>query len=284
MKTLLKNKGSTIILVSIIIVSIVSIPFLIVYISNINGNGSNGGNGDSVGGGIGDDNNNDDGNGVDNGDEEIILLASGIYTGLNLFAKNLLIPEGNVVFFQNAQIFGGELYVYGNLTIENSVIDHAIYGHGVGLINIINLTVQNWERISLYENSKAIIKNITRYDDYPLSGVSCDVYDNSNLTISDSKAGITIFHEGMVNATSLSNGSSIGMYSNSRATVKSSNLTGIYCYEQPQVYILQNTVVNTLTCYGTSVDYPYNRAKIFKDGTSRIELQYLYDEAQVINI
>ncbi len=91
------------------------------------------------------------------GSENMIELLSGIYTGLQLYGKNVLIPEGNNVTFQNAQILGGELYVYGNLTILDSEIDHSINGFGNGKIDIINLEILNhYSTIHLYENCSTV--------------------------------------------------------------------------------------------------------------------------------
>lgn len=254
-----------------------SIPFLRLYLANIDEH-SESGNGDGGGG-----------NGIDDKrDEEKIVLASGTYTGLHLYAKNLLIPEGNVVIFKNAQIYGGELNVYGSLTIEDSIIDHTIHGYDNGLINIINLTVQfGGGSIYLHGNSKAIVKNMTNpccppY--FPYSHCYYYIFDCSNLTISNCMAYICINNKGTINATNLFNLSMITMRSSSKATIKLSNLTSISCFEQPQIYLLQKTIVHYLGCGGTSTSYPYNRAKIYKDGSSEIKSQHIDDEAQVIDI
>ena len=254
------------------------------------------------------------------GSDNIVSLTSGTYMGLQLFGKSVLIPEGNNVKFQNAQIYGGDLYVYGVLTLKNSSIDHDIHGHNNGLINITKVETIEWSAIHLHENSKAIINNATLnyvylYDkseaiiNNTSSYYLVELYGNSNLTISNcvgpnirtndkSTANISnyagaihTFDESIVKMTYLldsyySNAmyqnSSITMYGSSQATVRSSNLNDILCFEQIELYILENTNASRLYCYGTP--FIYNTAIIYRDGTSVIRAITLNDAAQVIDI
>ncbi|MHA1337079.1 MAG: hypothetical protein ACTSPW_15290 [Promethearchaeota archaeon] len=227
-------------------------------------------------------NNKDDGEiNTDDDNNEMFILESGTYTGRCFFGKNILILEGNEVIFQNAQILGSEIYVFGYLKIENSIIDYSIYGYGNGNIDINNLEIYSAGTIKLYENCKANIKNIS--GKYFNSAPSISVLDTSNLIISYSKVFISVYINSIINATNLYNNSWLTFYDNSHGTIRSSNTT-VSCYESAVIYILQNTIIRYLYCPGTTAGNPFNNAIIYKDGTSTILQSSLTDNAQIINI
>ncbi|MGQ4876326.1 MAG: hypothetical protein ACP6IY_19870 [Promethearchaeia archaeon] len=259
-----KKKVYILIVASTIIITGVLIPFLFLL------------NGEE------DFNNKDDGEiNTDDDNNEMFILDSGTYTGRCFFGKNILIPEGNEVIFQNAQILGSEIYVFGYLKIDNSVIDHAIYGYGNGNIDINNLEVYSAGTIKLYENSNADIKNISRK--YFNMVPSILLLDSSNLIISYSKVAISSYINSIINATNLYNDSSLAFYDNSHGTIRSSN-SSVFCCESAVIYLLQNTIIKNLYCPGTAAGYPFNNAIIYKDGTSTILQSSLADNAQIINI
>ncbi|MBN1214484.1 MAG: hypothetical protein JXA99_03475 [Candidatus Lokiarchaeota archaeon] len=219
------------------------------------------------------------------GSENMIELSSGIYTGLQLYGKNVLIPEGNNVTFQNAKILGGELYVYGNLTIIDSQIDHSINGYGNGQINITDMGMLINIELFLYENSKVIADNITALDNDIWNGCSFILHGSANLVISNSIANIKAYDESIVNATNLSLVSAIRLWGNSRGTIKSSILDSFRCFEQVKAYFLEASTTTYLYCYGTPNHCPFNNATIYKDGTSTIiSPPTLNDDAQIIDI
>ncbi len=106
------------------------------------------------------------------------------------------------------------------------------------------------------------------------------------LRISKTRYAIVcyVFDNSILNTTNLLPHMSIAFYSNSQGTIRYCNITHLDCFEQSQVYLLQNTTVYELRCFGTPGN-PYNSAIIYKDSTSTITLPpTLYDDAQIIDI
>ncbi|NMC04104.1 MAG: hypothetical protein GYA24_02770, partial [Candidatus Lokiarchaeota archaeon] len=66
----------------------------------------------------------------------MIVLSSGTYTGLCLYAKNVIVPAGQTVIFQNAEVLGGEIYVFGTLSVQSSKLDHEIRVHDNGIVSL----------------------------------------------------------------------------------------------------------------------------------------------------
>lgn len=219
--------------------------------------------------------------GQDNG--SMFEIQSGIYTGILEFGRTIKIPEGSTVIFQNASVFGAEIYVYGNLTVENCTVDQAINGFGNAFLNISSSSGIPYLFIDLFDSSRAIIYDLNSHR-ILLYGGYISLFDNSVAKISNSQVYITSNNYGIVNATGLKNGSSISMFSYSKATFRLSNLSRVVTYENPQTFLLQNTIVKWLICTGTASDYPYNNATVFKDGSSILISQSLVDGAQVIDI
>jgi hypothetical protein len=134
----------------------------------------------------------------------------------------------------------------------------------------------------LFGSSAASISNIPQSSAYYYGGLFY-AYDNSTINITNSNVHINMHENGIMNATKLHNGSVISMRDNSKATIENSNITSISCYEQPQIYFLQDSVCESLYTYGQP-SYPYCNALIYKDGTSSILNSNLVDGAQIIDI
>ncbi|MHA1269307.1 MAG: hypothetical protein ACTSPY_05920 [Candidatus Helarchaeota archaeon] len=248
-------------MISIIFGLCISIPFIIYFVGSENYNEVSHNNFD---------------------ENNIIILESGTYTGFHLYGKNLLVPAGIDVSFKNATIYGGEIYVYGRLIIENSVIDHPIHGYGNGTLYITNITGKNSYILYLYENSNAIVRNVSSFDIY--YGYLYHIFDNSNLTISNCNGSIILYDNAILKSTNLSDYTGITLYKNSKASIFDSDVEYINCFQQSQAYLLNSSIIHLINCLGTPNNYPYNTVKIFKDNSSSIISQNLVDDAQIIDI
>lgn len=85
-----------------------------------------------------------------------LMLTSGTYTGKQMFGKNVVIPEGEVVIFEFAEILGAEFYVYGELTIKNCSMDHYIHAFGNSLTQIKDTIFREYGALYLHEVAKII--------------------------------------------------------------------------------------------------------------------------------
>lgn len=108
-------------------------------------------------------------------DSDQAVSISGTYTGTHYLAKTAIVEENNTALFTNAKIYGAEIYVLGNLTIEDSELDHSIHCHGGSVLNATNVTHDYGFSAFLKHDSTAII--------YGSNHALIHAYDTSRVII-----------------------------------------------------------------------------------------------------
>lgn len=216
----------------------------------------------------------------------MIILTSGTYTGRCLYAKNLIVPAGQSVTFQNAQILGGEIYVFGTLTILSSVMDHEIRVHDTGIVSLNNaLDVSGnvnytYVWVYAYESTQVTVTGDSR--------VYLQACDNATFSFigNDGFSAIVCFDtvKGNITDSRPPLGISFTAYYSCDVTFKNSTISSTTLARTCKIYLKNSSSLSNLYTYGLSSSYPYCQAIIYKDATSTIASQTLVDGAQIINI
>ncbi len=208
--------------------------------------------------------------------EDVIL--SGFYTGDVNIGGSAYVPDANIVTLRNAVVIGGEIYVYGKISVTNSIFFNDIYVETIGEAEFINVTLKNDAKIYCYGNSNVFIENIHREFNYSSMNPTPEVmtFDYSNTVITNSV--ITVFSCGKSNLTLEDIQGSPGyptslqkcrvrLFQEAQANIKNSEIDFLYLGDQyvdthKPLVILNSSKIDTLWGYGNSTTWVLNSTTI----------------------
>lgn len=237
-------------------------------------------------------------------------ILSGYYTGINTLGGMAIVPETNFASLTNGAFVGGDIYVYGNISIKNSALYGNLFVLKNGNATLTNVTLKNSAQLFCYGNSSLCIENISREYNKYLSYQVPDLltYDYSNVRMNNTIILSYSFGFSTLNITNMQNYTINGipnyiyLYHKAQASIKDSYIDCIRLgsdtrridRDEPKAF-LNSSSLTVLYSYGNSTTWMFNSSNInyleardysiiYKDVSSNIGFPSLYDNATIIVI
>lgn len=207
---------------------------------------------------------------------------SGTHTGDIIFNNTVYVRASDIALLKDGHLMGGEIYIFGQLTLQNITIDQDMTVKGNGVLYLTDVILRESARISVEDTGTVDCHNLQNYAN--LSVTQLYVYDNSTVIMNNTVLRASFYDSSVLNATELKTWtefeSELTFFDYSQATIINSTLdessAGLPSLQDVfSKVIFNNSVISIVSARYYSTYYIYN-------GTT-INTYWGYDNSIVYN-